>query len=779
MFHHGLAGPAQNGTNIAQLERSLPSIPVGYFDELQAGKTCPSCRLLCRLVLENYLHDSFTSPTIERTRVECALTTIESVKLGELSVPGTGPPAWYIWILASCNGEALEPHSQRYLVPDARDMALAACDWVDNHSPFLREANQHKHVGEDAAGIIAPAVPRPNNLPKQYFYSGRRAGQGQADFRLLTRWIRFCDENHDCSNYSFERHKPSTKLPLKVVDVRTRTIVRTPPNCRFIALSYVWGVGSHFRTSKLSESIHRVLFPRRLPPLPGTIEDAITAVKRLNERYLWVDSLCINQNDPEEKATQIKLMERIYGGAYLTLVAAEGCHSDAGLLGVKGGSRDQYKQYAEIVKGMKVYISFPLLREALSLSPVLFSRTAPSGPSPDDGRWISRGWTYQEGILSTRCLVFTRYQVFWQCRQEHCCETLAEPLDHQRLSSSGATYEELLCTTHLHTMEEMPSLKSYFGTHSYYFKLVQAFSKRLLTYDSDRLDALTGILTAFGRRDGSTFFWGLPEDIFDLALSWMPRNCTRAKNRPSKFPSWSWASFPGAVTHFAYDSEKSTIKNVRQENIYYKLKTDGKIENIWQKQVGYNEETLRRENMRDERILHHDEEADVTEAYFEDIPDRYPPPEKTFLIFGSCNLLKAATVLPLIYFYASLIRLRVYPISTVHNVGVCTGDHALRIEPLDCDFSSEFHSKAHYDLSLDYASDMPRVTGQTFHLILMSSLGHRREVLAIMLIEKHGQSSTLVFSHEPTHISNRLGFGLMHPGIWQLCQPRVELVLLG
>jgi hypothetical protein len=127
---------------------------------------------------------------------------------------------------------------------------------------------------------------------------------------------------------------------LKVIDVRTRTIVRTPPNCRFIALSYVWGVGNHFRASKLSESIHRVLFPRRLPPLPGTIEDAITAVKRLNERYLWVDSLCINQDDPEEKATQIKLMERIYRGAYLTLVAAEGCHSDTGLLGVKGGSRD-------------------------------------------------------------------------------------------------------------------------------------------------------------------------------------------------------------------------------------------------------------------------------------------------------------------------------------------------------------------------------------------------------------------------------------------------------
>src|SRR5205814_712848 len=95
MFHHGIAGPAQNSIDITQPERSLPSIPVGYFDELQVRINCPSCRLLSHLIHQNYLlPDSFTSPNTERPRVECALTTIESVKLHEVSVPGTGPPAW-------------------------------------------------------------------------------------------------------------------------------------------------------------------------------------------------------------------------------------------------------------------------------------------------------------------------------------------------------------------------------------------------------------------------------------------------------------------------------------------------------------------------------------------------------------------------------------------------------------------------------------------------------------------------------------------------------------
>ena len=73
--------------------------------------------------------------------------------------------------------------------------------------------------------------------------------------------------------------------------------------------------------------------------LPATIRDAIHFVRRLKERYLWVDSLCIIQDDVENKQRQIANMSNIFSGACLTLVAACGDSCQAGLSGALPGSR--------------------------------------------------------------------------------------------------------------------------------------------------------------------------------------------------------------------------------------------------------------------------------------------------------------------------------------------------------------------------------------------------------------------------------------------------------
>ncbi|OCK86223.1 HET-domain-containing protein, partial [Lepidopterella palustris CBS 459.81] len=203
--------------------------------------------------------------------------------------------------------------------------------------------------------------------------------RGSVDINLLQSWITFCDENHGC-------HLRTTHdLPqLRVINVHDRCVIQAPPSCQYAALSYVWGFVKILNSGKT------------LPDkLPQTIEDAILMVKLLGGMYLWVDAICINQEDPEDKAVQIQAMDRIYNGAWLTLIAGEGDDANAGLPGVRTGSRS-YQQYFEVVDGLTIYISTPLLKESLS-------------------RWINRGWTFQEGLLSDRCLIFTASQVFWKC----------------------------------------------------------------------------------------------------------------------------------------------------------------------------------------------------------------------------------------------------------------------------------------------------------------------------------------------------------------------------
>lgn len=63
--------------------------------------------------------------------------------------------------------------------------------------------------------------------------------------------------------------------------------------------------------------------------LSRTIVGAMFVVASIGETYLWVDSLCIIQDDPEGLRHNLREMHRIYSRANLTTVPAHGDNSDA------------------------------------------------------------------------------------------------------------------------------------------------------------------------------------------------------------------------------------------------------------------------------------------------------------------------------------------------------------------------------------------------------------------------------------------------------------------
>jgi hypothetical protein len=102
--------------------------------------------------------------------------------------------------------------------------------------------------------------------------------------------------------------------------------------CRYIALSYVWGETNDFTLN--SENISSFVKPGGLNShfsndLPRTIRDAIIVTREIGERYLWIDSMCIQQDDIPEKREQIELMDWVYGHATLTIVAADAAHAES------------------------------------------------------------------------------------------------------------------------------------------------------------------------------------------------------------------------------------------------------------------------------------------------------------------------------------------------------------------------------------------------------------------------------------------------------------------
>jgi hypothetical protein len=138
-----------------------------------------------------------------------------------------------------------------------------------------------------------------------------------------------------------------------------------------VALSYVWGKA---RCGSAREKDQYHSHDGALPPLPATIEDAMTVTVKLGFRYLWVDKYCIDQNNPSELSLQIGLMDMIYHAASVTVIAAAGNEAHYGLPGVSVRSRTTQNV---ITMNKVTWVSARArLREVIKQSP-----------------WSARGWT--------------------------------------------------------------------------------------------------------------------------------------------------------------------------------------------------------------------------------------------------------------------------------------------------------------------------------------------------------------------------------------------------
>jgi hypothetical protein len=144
--------------------------------------------------------------------------------------------------------------------------------------------------------------------------------------------------------------------------------------------------------------------------LPPTIEDAITVVECLGLNYLWIDRYCINQQNDEEKLVQLPKMNQIYEASEVTIVAAAGSDPSYGLPGVSTRKRKS-RQISGKVGNYELRSTLNDPCEAMETSV-----------------WNMRGWTYQEALLSRRCLVFTENQIYFECLGMHCFESLNTPL---------------------------------------------------------------------------------------------------------------------------------------------------------------------------------------------------------------------------------------------------------------------------------------------------------------------------------------------------------------
>ncbi|KAK7699552.1 hypothetical protein SLS64_011505 [Diaporthe eres] len=266
--------------------------------------------------------------------------------------------------------------------------------------------------------------------------------------------------------------------------------------------------------------------------LPKTISDAIKVCQMIGLKYLWVDSLCIVQDDPLAVQEQINNMSLVYSQAYLTIVAASGEDCDSGLPSVQARLPIQKTFQAGDLSMGTAFLS---LKQELVKS-----------------KWNSRAWTLQEYTLSCRCLVFTPREVFFCCaegiRREDVNGYLVEGIPRQDLFIMPVVRDSFLSNS-------LPS--TIFA--KVYSPLVEHYATRDASYASDILKAFSGITGALEKPIYlGEFVAGIPELFIGRGLAWsFHGQCSR---RPG-FPSWSWAGWTfepqarGAITTQTFTGE--------------------------------------------------------------------------------------------------------------------------------------------------------------------------------------------------------------------------------
>lgn len=354
------------------------------------------------------------------------------------------------------------------------------------------------------------------------------------NYSSVQSWISNCQHSHGeaCNPKSRE-----TMSSLRLIDCLSTPprLVDAQPRHTYIALSYVWGrggVGDHISGDTL---IWRLL--------PRTIRDAMTVTRKLSLRYLWVDRYCIPADMLKE---QIGQMDIIYAGAALVIVAAAGDHIDYGLPGVGARKRTPQQPYA--IVGTDVFAS-----TLSDLNAGLYNIA-----------WWRRAWCFQEALLSRRRLIFTDEKVYFLCPEAFQLETLnmplAKPRDRPYSSSAkgGASTDFYNWLTGNDAIGKKPRQ---------IYRILSEYADKDMSFDSDGLNAIVGVLRAFQKASGKPKFHsyaGLPilgaptRKAFLSALMWSTfipgtRRTGRASNDDGSgdyFPSWSWIGWSGG---FRYD----------------------------------------------------------------------------------------------------------------------------------------------------------------------------------------------------------------------------------
>lgn len=384
-------------------------------------------------------------------------------------------------------------------------------------------------------------VPAPDLLSKSYV-------------ALVHRWMMTCATKHQQCRTHFGQ---PPKLPTRVLDISSTPATEEITNVRLVetygsegeyaCLSYCWGpVAQRSMTTKSNRDRYMKSIP--LEKLPETISDALKLCCKLGFRYVWIDSLCIIQDDEEDWNREASRMAGVYSKSALTL-AVHLCEKSSESFLQKRQLQKQSEAPA-LPRDPSEWLSGPASVSDNTTRLAYKDKTTGeervvhlwayarnratrflfygwNGTRDTDIKrktpWLDRAWALQEWLLSPRVLHINE-MTMWDCFEGYgneleCRHMIPNPL------------------------LRAPSL---LGTNKSWCDIVEDYTRRKITKDTDRLPALAGLAEQYKEVTGKEYLAGLWLEDLPAKLLWRGRGDVEPQTNYCA-PSWSWASLKGSV----------------------------------------------------------------------------------------------------------------------------------------------------------------------------------------------------------------------------------------
>lgn len=378
----------------------------------------------------------------------------------------------------------------------------------------------------------------------------------------ISHWITECTS----TDHTLCQQSVASPLPTRILEILGPAEVRlhtngqdVPLRARYACLSHRWGQETFIQTRTSNLKTYESEVP--WAEMPQTFRDAIDVTWRLGLRYLWIDSLCIIQDDQDDWRHEGSKMASTYSQSYITIAATAAPGPTGGL----------FSKTPRNMRAKRICIE---PRDGPRYACYVASVPADLLTGARDLPLLNRAWVFQELYLSPRVVHFATNEMLWECKSTVTCECKKPPHQHHKTNNPFSDFSVLrILHRSWHNCPQDPDFKTIDNWHN----IVREYTRNELTSQLDIFPALQGIATIIKGKRQTRYFAGLWEDslirdlLWQYVDDWVPKHPGTAQLRNKavayRAPSWSWAARLGAIEWLPVDPDGQPRALVRHISV--------------------------------------------------------------------------------------------------------------------------------------------------------------------------------------------------------------------